>query len=98
MRDLLPEDVARVLGAEPLGLPLGELARRVRRRWGDVLGVLVSDARFEHHGGGRGSRWRAAEERPLPASRAKMGKEDTGVPYLDASGVPLVARAAEAAP
>jgi outer membrane protein TolC len=54
----LADELVAALASEPLGLSLAELASRVRRRKADVLHVLRLDARFEHVGRARGSRWR----------------------------------------
>jgi hypothetical protein len=93
----LADDVARVLASEPLGLPCCDVARRVRRRRGDVLSVLLGDRRFVHDGRGRGSRWRLAAGVPRRGSQAHLGSEDMERLGLDPSGVPIVATGAQGA-
>jgi hypothetical protein len=53
----LADELERVLATEPAGLPLVELARRVRRRRVAVLAVLRGERRFRRDGRTRGSRW-----------------------------------------
>jgi hypothetical protein len=95
VRDRLADDLARVLRAEPLGLPCHVLARRVHRRRAVVRVTLRDDPRFEHYGRTHGSRWRLSVE----MGRGRNGTGDRGscLPWsgLDHSGVPLVGRAAE---
>jgi hypothetical protein len=73
----LGDDLALVLAGEPLGLSCDLLALRLHRRRADVLAVLEADARFEHRGQRRGSRWVLAARRPLPASSDGLGRIDT---------------------
>jgi hypothetical protein len=72
----LVEDLFVVLSAAPFGLPCDLIARRVQRRRTDVLAALRADPRFEHRGGGRGSRWSLAAENPLEGSWDGLGRKD----------------------
>ena len=49
--------------AEHGAAPAATLARELRRRYGDVLAALNGDARFEHVGRRKGSRWSLAPSR-----------------------------------
>ncbi len=65
----LAEEIARGLAYEPLGLPLSELGRRLRRREGDIRAELRHDPRFVPSGETKGRRWhlvatRSARDRP----------------------------------
>ena len=84
----IADDLARVLAAEPVGLPCRELARRVHRRFVDVLAVLRADPRFVHRGRTRGSRWR------LSAPQDRMGANHPARPDLDPLGIPIIGRRA----
>jgi hypothetical protein len=97
MSALLGDDLARVLDAEPFGLPCVELVARLKRRRGDVLATLRADSRFAHHGRARGSRWRLAEWGAL--GRDGTGSAASKLPWLelDPSGIPIGRRSQEIA-
>jgi hypothetical protein len=69
----LGDELERTLAAEPVGLSCDELAMRLRRRRAEVLAVLRADPRFEHVGGGRGSRWM-----PVSDPWDGLGRKDRG--------------------
>jgi hypothetical protein len=78
--DELADELAALLSREPSGLACNELARRLRRRRGDVLDALRWDPRFGRCGGGRGSRWRMTAAMPQVSSvegpRDVLGRKD----------------------
>jgi hypothetical protein len=71
----LAEEIARELASEPLGLPLAELGRRLRRREGDIRAELRNSPHFVPSGETKGRRWHLVETRRsmsgvlLPARR-----------------------------
>ena len=71
--DGLGDELERTLAGALGGLSCDELAMRLRRRRAEVLAVLRADPRFEHVGGGRGSRW-------MPVSHPwdGLGRKDRG--------------------
>jgi len=81
--DALADELARQLSDVPLGLPLSELARRLRRRQSDVRRVLRTDPRFGSEGVTRGRRWYLHDARR--GSRAGMGRNLTAGSGLRAS-------------
>jgi hypothetical protein len=74
--DLLAEDLVTVLAGEPFGLPVATLARRLRRRDGDVRRVLrARHDRFFSMGQTRGRRWRLISVEVPGALRAREGAQ-----------------------
>jgi hypothetical protein len=64
----LAEEIARELASEPLGLPLAELGRRLRRREGDIRAELRNSPRFVPSGETKGRRWHLVATRSEVAS------------------------------
>jgi hypothetical protein len=91
---VLADDLRRMLADESFGLSGRALARRVRRRYADVLATLHGDPRFEHSGGTQGSRWRLAAQAGSGADGNRPARDDPPWDELDPSGVPVVWRRA----
>jgi hypothetical protein len=89
-RQYLADELARILEGEWAGLSCRELRRRTGRRMADVLAALGRDKRFEHSGGGRGSRWRIVMEPPVSTVWETQGNEDRRWLGLDPSGIPTL--------
>jgi hypothetical protein len=53
----LAREIGRLLACEPQGLPLAELARRLRRREGDIRAELRDCQHFKSRGETKGRRW-----------------------------------------
>jgi hypothetical protein len=85
----LAEEIARELASEPLGLPLVELGRRLRRREGDIRAELRSSPRFVPSGETKGRRWHLVATRPareMPPVR--LGAGISGNPVATATNEP----------
>lgn len=76
----LADEVAAVLADEPFGVPLAELARRLRRRQMDLRTSLRFDARFTATGATRGRRWRLVAQGRRRDVRDGMGRNLPAIP------------------